>query len=78
MARTHKPVAAVEWQNLTKLFLSKNGKQLLSDLSEVIFSLKDTKTQPWQRRTNSILQIKTIFLETEALIQRDPDIVNLV
>lgn len=78
MAQTHKQVADVEWQNLAKLFLSKNGKQLLSDLSEVIYLLKDTKTQPWQKRTNSILQLKTIFVETEALIQRDPDIVNLV
>ena len=40
--------------------------------------LRDTKSQSWQKRVNSVQHIKTIFLITLNYIEYDTDIVDEV
>ena len=67
---------SIEWQYLTKLFQSRSALALLNDLSDVISVLKDTKSEQWQRRAESMDQIKNILFNTAEFIQTDPGIIE--
>jgi len=58
--------------------VSKEGSALVNQLTDVVFVLKDTKTEMWQRRTKSLEQIKVIFLNTVDFIENDAEIIDLV
>lgn len=67
-----------EWSLLQTILVSENGRSILSELKQVAQNLRDTKSQTWQKRVNTIQHIKTIFLITLNYIEYDPDIVDEV
>lgn len=63
---------------LLKIMPSKEGQSQLNQLSDVVFILKDAKTEMWQKRTKQLEQIKIIFLNAVDFIEQDIEIVDHV
>ena len=50
---------------------SGDGLALFTRFSDVLFLLKDSKTESWQRRAETLKHVKFIFMDTLVLIMRE-------
>lgn len=70
-------LSSPEWRSLAQMLQGQQGQDILSDLLDVTNTLRNTKTDSWQKRMKSLVKIRAVFRDIFVHIETDPAILEL-